>query len=230
MSSKLETSNGTQRIGIPGTLRENPVVAVLRAGHAEEYAPVIEALVAGNVTNIELTLSTRGVFDLLPEICAAFEGRAQIGVGTVTSVQQAARAIDAGARFIVTPVTDTAVVHACVEAGIPVFPGGMTPTELYGGWKAGASAVKIFPASQVGAGYVKDLRGPFPGIEVIPSGGVGIQDAIEWVKAGAVAVSVGGPLLGDAFRGGDLAALTDRAVALSAAVREAQEQMREAGK
>ncbi|MFJ2621191.1 bifunctional 4-hydroxy-2-oxoglutarate aldolase/2-dehydro-3-deoxy-phosphogluconate aldolase [Glutamicibacter sp. NPDC087344] len=227
MSTQL--SNAIQRVPVPELLSANPVVAVLRAAHASEYAPVIEALVAGGVNNIELTLSTRGVFELLAEICEQFDGRAQIGVGTVTTAPEARQAIASGARFIVTPVTDPEIVDACVQAGIPVFPGGLTPTELHRGWAAGASAVKVFPASQVGAGYLKDLRGPFPQIQVIPSGGVGVAEAIEWIKAGAVAVSVGGPLVGDAFKGGDLSALTERARTLQLAVRAARDEAVSAG-
>lgn len=219
----IESKNMT-RVEVPSSLLENPIVAVLRANHATEYAPIIEALVAGGVTNIELTLSTKGVFEELENICAQFEGRAEIGVGTVTNAEEARTAIASGAAFIVTPVTETEIVTACVEAGVPIFPGGLTPTELHRGWAAGASAVKIFPASQVGPGYVKDLRGPFPEIQVIPSGGVGVQEAIEWIKAGALAVSVGGPLLGDAFKGGDLQALTERAQNLCAGVRQAMEE------
>ena len=92
-----------------------------------------------------------------------------------------------------------------------VYPGGLTPTELHAGWKLGATAVKVFPASVVGAGYVGQLRGPFPDIQVIPSGGVDIEDVPDWIRAGALAVSLGGPLLGDAFKGGDLRELTARA-------------------
>jgi 2-dehydro-3-deoxyphosphogluconate aldolase / (4S)-4-hydroxy-2-oxoglutarate aldolase len=102
-----------------------------------------------------------------------------------------------------------------------VFPGGLTPTELLGGWRAGATAVKVFPASTVGPGYISQLRGPFPEIQVIPSGGVGIEDAAAWISAGALAVSLGGPLLGDAFHGGGLAALTARAARVSSVVAEA---------
>ncbi|MDF2667237.1 MAG: 2-dehydro-3-deoxyphosphogluconate aldolase, partial [Microbacterium sp.] len=96
-------------------------------------------------------------------------------------------------------------------AGMPIVPGGLTPTELFASWSAGASAVKVFPAGQVGPGYLKDLRGPFPAIAVVPSGGVDADSAAAWLAAGAVAVSVGGPLLGDAFRGGDLGELRERA-------------------
>jgi 2-dehydro-3-deoxyphosphogluconate aldolase/(4S)-4-hydroxy-2-oxoglutarate aldolase len=202
-------------------LLETRVIAVLRAKHAREYAPVIDALVRGGVRSIELTLSTDGVFDELAGLRSTFGASAEIGVGTVTTVEQAVAAIDAGASYIVTPVTDPAIIEASVSRAVPIYPGGLTPTELHAGWVAGGTAVKVFPASVVGEGYVSMLRGPFPDIQVIPSGGVGVDDAVRWITAGALAVSVGGPLLGDAFRGGDLGELTTRAARLSAAVTEA---------
>jgi 2-dehydro-3-deoxyphosphogluconate aldolase/(4S)-4-hydroxy-2-oxoglutarate aldolase len=196
-------------------LLRNPVVAVLRARHAEEYAPVISALAEGGVRSIELTLSTAGVFDLLPALIRDFGDEVEIGVGTITTTAEAEQALDSGARFLVTPVTDNDIVRAAVARGIPVFPGGLTPTELLSGWRAGATAVKVFPASTVGPGYISQLRGPFPEIQVIPSGGVGIGDAAAWISAGALAVSLGGPLLGDAFKGGDLGQLKERAAEVS---------------
>jgi 2-dehydro-3-deoxyphosphogluconate aldolase/(4S)-4-hydroxy-2-oxoglutarate aldolase len=203
-------------------LRENPVIAVLRAEHAEQYEPVVDALVRGGVRSIELTLSTGGVFEVLPELISRFGTDAEIGVGTVTTADQARRALDGGARFLVTPTMALPVVAAAVARGVPVFPGGLTPTELLSGWEAGATAVKVFPASTVGPGYVSQLRGPFPDLQVVPSGGVGIEDSADWIRAGALAVSLGGPLLQDAFRGGDLEALRDRARTVSALVAEAR--------
>jgi 2-dehydro-3-deoxyphosphogluconate aldolase / (4S)-4-hydroxy-2-oxoglutarate aldolase len=208
------------RLANPGTisrpapsavLRETRAVAVLRASHASDYAPVIEALQRGGVLSIELTLSTPGVWDELPILRDRFGDALEIGVGTVTEAAEAEAALALGAAYIVTPVTDPAVITACVSRGVPVYPGGLTPTELHAGWKLGATAVKVFPASTVGAGYVSQLRGPFPDIEVIPSGGVNIEDVPGWIRAGALAVSLGGPLLGDAFKGGDLQELTARA-------------------
>ena len=216
-------SNQINRPAPGALLRETPIVAVLRAKHASEYAPVIDALVAGGITSIELTLSTAGVFEELPTLRARYGTAADVGVGTITTVEEAEAAIEGGAGFIVTPITDTGIVAAAVAAGIPVYPGGLTPTELFAGWRAGATAVKIVPASQVGPGFLKDLRGPFPDIQGIPSGGVGVAEAVEWIRAGALAVSVGGPLLGDAFKGGDLEALTMRAKALVNAVAEARD-------
>lgn len=202
-------------------LLANPVLAVLRARHADEYAPVISALAEGGVRSIELTLSTAGVFDLLPALIRDFGDEVEIGVGTITTAAEAEQALDSGARFLVTPVTDNDIVRAAVARSVPVFPGGLTPTELLSGWRAGATAVKVFPASTVGPGYISQLRGPFPEIQVIPSGGVGIEDAAAWISAGAMAVSLGGPLLGDAFQGGDLGRLKARAAEVSRLVRRA---------
>ena len=221
--SDMSGGTGTlQRPAPSAILQANPVVAVLRAGHASEYAPVIAALAAGGVRSIELTLSTAGVFDLLPGLISEFGEQVEIGVGTVTTEAEAREALEAGAAFLVTPVTDVAIVRAAVESGTPVFPGGLTPTELLAGWRAGATAVKVFPASTVGPGYIAQLRGPFPDLQVIPSGGVAIEDAPAWIRAGAVAVSLGGPLIGDAFKGGDLGELTRRAKRVSSLVAEAR--------
>jgi 2-dehydro-3-deoxyphosphogluconate aldolase/(4S)-4-hydroxy-2-oxoglutarate aldolase len=184
---------------------------VLRAEHADRYAPVIDSLVSGGVTSIELTLSTPGALEELPRLLERFGDSAEIGVGTVTDPAMARQAIDAGAAYIVTPVMDLPTVRLCAELGVPVYPGGLTPTELLAGWNAGATAVKLFPASTVGAGYIGQLRGPFPDLQVIPSGGVGIADVPRWIEAGALAVSLGGPLLQDAFAGGDPQQLIRRA-------------------
>lgn len=220
--SPTEQPSPTDRIPASQLLLDTGTIAVMRAPHAGAYAPVVEALVHGGVLSIELTLSTPGVFDELPLLQQRFGDAAEFGVGTVTTVDEAARAIDAGATYLVTPVTDTAIIMAAVQRGVAIYPGGLTPTELFEGWSAGATAVKVFPASVVGPGYVPMLRGPFPDLQVVPSGGVDIDAAADWVKAGAVAVSLGGPLLGDAFKGGDLRRLTDRAARLRDVVGEAR--------
>ncbi|NJC21520.1 2-dehydro-3-deoxyphosphogluconate aldolase/(4S)-4-hydroxy-2-oxoglutarate aldolase [Arthrobacter pigmenti] len=205
------------------------VIAVLRATHASEYAPVIDSLVAGGVDVIELTLSTRGVFEELPLIRERFGDAAHIGVGTVLTTNDAMNSLDAGAEFLITPAMNLAVVEAAVQRGVPIAPGGLTPSELHAGWAAGSSAVKLFPASTVGTEYLAQLRGPFPDMQIIPSGGVGIEQAPEWIAAGSPAVSVGGPLLKDAFDGGDPAALAARARRVCALVAEAFEARAQAG-
>jgi 2-dehydro-3-deoxyphosphogluconate aldolase/(4S)-4-hydroxy-2-oxoglutarate aldolase len=201
-------SSPRQRQSPPEGLREHPVIAVLRAREPHDYDHVLDVLAEGGVHFAEVTLSTPGTLDYLPTLVA--RGDLTIGVGTVTTLDEAERAIDGGASFLVTPITIVPIVELAVARGVPVFPGGLTPTELYSGWRAGATAVKIFPAQTVGAVFGKHLRGPFPDLQFVPSGGVGLADIPAWLDAGALAVSVGGPLIGDALRGGDLDALAAR--------------------
>ena len=188
------------------------LIVVIRGERADQYAPVLETLAGAGIRSVELTLSTPGTLDELPALLESFGDRLDIGVGTVTAPEDLRIAAERGAHYIVTPITRADLLEAATDAGIPIVPGGLTPSELHAGWAAGAAAVKVFPASVVGPGYVKDLRGPFPGIRVIPSGGVDLEAARAWLQAGAEAVSVGGPLLGDALRGGSLEELAERAV------------------
>lgn len=188
------------------------LIVVIRGERADQYAPVLETLAGAGIRSVELTLSTPGTLDDLPSLLESFGERLDIGVGTVTAPEDLRIAAERGAHYIVTPITRADLLEAATDAGIPIVPGGLTPSELHAGWAAGAAAVKVFPASVVGPGYVKDLRGPFPGIRVIPSGGVDLEAARAWLQAGAEAVSVGGPLLGDALRGGSLEELAERAV------------------
>ena len=213
-------------ISPPAQMLDGQVVAVLRTAHAREYPPIIESLVMGGVRFIELTLTTRGVFDLLPDIGSAFGDVAQIGIGTITTESEAERALDVGARFLVTPTMNLGVVRAGLRRETPVVPGGLTPTEIHAGWNAGATAVKVFPASAVGPDYLRQLHGPFPNLPVIPSGGISIDDAPRWIAAGALAVSLGGPLVGDAFASGSLHQLTDRARRVTDMVAAAAEERR----
>lgn len=201
----------TDRLPLPERSAASRLIVVMRATSAEQYPEVIDVLAEAGARSIELTLTTPGTLEALPDLVRRFGDRVDLGVGTITTVEQARRACDGGAAYLVTPVIDHPVISASLDRGVPIVPGGLTPTELHSAWAAGASAVKVFPSSVVGAGYVKDLRGPFPELRVIPSGGVDLDAAEAWLAAGADAVSVGGPLLGDAFQGGDLEALADRA-------------------
>jgi len=201
-------------------LISSKVIAVLRASHVSALAPVCDVLVEEGILSLELTLTTPGLFDALPELVDRYAGAADVGVGTILTEAEAQRAMDAGAQYLVTPTMNLPVIKLTLERQIPGFPGGLTPTELAAGWAAGATAVKIFPAQTVGAGYLKHLRGPFPDLEAIPSGGVDLEATREWLDAGAVAVSIGGPLLGDALKGGDLGALRNRCRAVRAAIKE----------
>jgi 2-dehydro-3-deoxyphosphogluconate aldolase/(4S)-4-hydroxy-2-oxoglutarate aldolase len=192
-------------------LRESRVIAVLRAPRAADCEAVVETLVRGGVRSIELTLTTPGALDVLPALVDRFAGVAEIGLGTVTTVGQAIAAVDRGAAYVVTPITSTSIAAAVTGRGVPFYPGGLTPTELWSSWSSGATAVKLFPASTVGPGYVGQLRGPFPDLEVVPSGGIELDDVPAWLRAGCLAVSLGGPLLRDAFAGGAPSALEERA-------------------
>lgn len=201
-------------------LRSSKVIAVLRASEVSALAPVCDVLVEEGVVSLELTLTTPGLLDALPELVKRYAEAADVGVGTILSESEAQRALDSGAQYLVTPTINLPVIRLAVQRQIAVFPGGFSPTELAAAWDAGATAVKIFPAQTVGAGYLKHLRGPFPDLEAIPSGGVDLEATREWLGVGAAAVSIGGPLLGDALKSGDLAALRDRCRAVRAVVLE----------
>jgi 2-dehydro-3-deoxyphosphogluconate aldolase / (4S)-4-hydroxy-2-oxoglutarate aldolase len=202
-------------------LTSSKVIAVLRASHVSALAPVCDVLVEEGILSLELTLTTPGLFDELPQLVNRYAGAADVGVGTVRTESEARRAMDDGAQYLVTPTISLPVVALAVERQVAVFPGGLTPTELAAGWDAGATAVKIFPAETVGAAYLTHLRGPLPDLEAIPSGGVDLDAMREWLQAGAVAVSIGGPLLGDALKGGDLSKLSERCRAVRAVIEEA---------
>jgi 2-dehydro-3-deoxyphosphogluconate aldolase/(4S)-4-hydroxy-2-oxoglutarate aldolase len=211
-----------KRLAPSAVLREHPIIAVLRARDAAEYTPVIDVLAANGVRSMELTLSTPNTFEHLPAIVARGGADVEIGVGTITTAVEARRAIDAGASYLVTPILNVAVIEVAVAAGVPVFPGGLTPTELFTAWQAGATAVKIFPAETVGPQYGSHLRGPFPELQFVPSGGIALEHIPLWLNAGAVAVSLGGPLVGDALKGGSLTELAARARAAVEVAREAR--------
>lgn len=213
----------TPRLNLPLSVSEHGVVAVLRADDAERYAPVVDVLAENGVQAIELTMSTPGTPDAVADLRARIAGSgAALGVGTVIDARTATRVIDLGAEFLVTPTADPDIVRVAVDRGVPVYPGALSPTEVLTVWRSGATAVKLFPAATVGPSYIGHLHGPFPDIPVLPSGGFGIPDIPAWVRAGAVAVSMGSSLIGDALRGGSLSALAQRCRDAVAAVRNAR--------
>lgn len=183
---------------------------MLRAPHADALAPVCDVLVDEGILSLEFTLTTPALLAALPGLVERYAGVADVGVGTVTDIAQARRAIDVGVDYLVTPTMNLPVVELAAVARISVFPGALTPTEIASGWAAGATAVKIFPAQTVGPAYLRHLHGPFPDLAAVPSGGIDLAATREWISAGAVAVSLGGPLLGDALTGGDLRLLRQR--------------------
>jgi 2-dehydro-3-deoxyphosphogluconate aldolase/(4S)-4-hydroxy-2-oxoglutarate aldolase len=144
-------------------------------------------------------------------------------MGSVIDAEQAAACLDAGAGFLVSPGLCAEVALYAIEHGVACYPGGWTPTELLEAWRLGAPAVKLFPAASGGPRHLKDLRAPLPHIPLVPTGGVALDQIPEYIGAGAVAVGLGSPLVGDALDGGSLSALRERALAALEAVRTGRE-------
>ncbi len=195
----------TTRPAIPAGLLAGGVVAIGRYVRADAAGAVAHALADGGVRAFELTLNDPEA-DALRAIEAVAKVGADlgldIGAGTVLSIDAARRATDAGATFLVSPHLDTELVAWAAAHDIPALPGCATPTEALAAWRAGAAVIKLFPASVAGPAFVRELRGPFPDIPVVPTGGVTVDTAPSFITAGAVAVGMGGWLLGDGVPAG----------------------------
>ncbi|WP_067570975.1 bifunctional 4-hydroxy-2-oxoglutarate aldolase/2-dehydro-3-deoxy-phosphogluconate aldolase [Nocardia acidivorans] len=170
-------------------IRADRVLTVVRAPEIPDPAALARALAGSGIRAVELTFTTPGVLDALRK--ASDSGYGVMGAGTVLTGDQAAAAIDNGARFLVTPGIREGVAEVAIRRGIPVVMGALTPTEVMRALDLGAAAVKIFPARVFGPGYFKDLRGPFPEARLIPSGGVNAGNAADFLAQGAVAVTAG---------------------------------------
>jgi 2-dehydro-3-deoxyphosphogluconate aldolase / (4S)-4-hydroxy-2-oxoglutarate aldolase len=187
----------TLRTGpVADAVRTHRLVAVLRRIEPRDrLLGLVDELVDAGVRILEVTMDAPAAADDLAVVRDHLNGRgAIVGAGTIQSVEQLAAAREAGADFGVSPVVDHEVLAAAVAAGLPFVPGGMTPTEIATAWDAGATFVKLFPASAVGPSFVRELRGPLPEIELIPTGGVDASSAATYLAAGAVAVGVGSAL------------------------------------
>jgi 2-dehydro-3-deoxyphosphogluconate aldolase / (4S)-4-hydroxy-2-oxoglutarate aldolase len=172
------------------------VMPVLRARSEREGHALVEALVAGGITVMEVTMTVPGALDLLRILKKEFGRKLLLGSGTVTDAAQCAATIDAGAEFVVSPSFHPEVVARTKELGKVSIPGALTPTEVIAAWRAGADYVKIFPCSAVGgAAYLKALLAPFPELHLIPTGGVTLHTAADFLKAGARALGVGTDLV-----------------------------------
>ena len=199
------------------------VVAVIRMKDPAKVQAVVDAIAAGGVHAIEVTMTVPGAVKLIEALAPRMPAGFLFGAGTVLDAATAASVIDAGAQFIVSPVFRTSLITACHERGVPVTPGCFSPTEILDAWEAGADIVKVFPATALGPGYIKDVRAPLPHVKLMPTGGVTVENAGEWIAAGAVAVGVGSALLDTkAIEAGDYAALTARAARIVANVNAAR--------
>jgi 2-dehydro-3-deoxyphosphogluconate aldolase/(4S)-4-hydroxy-2-oxoglutarate aldolase len=205
-------------------LKDTGVVAVIRADKAEDLVDVGRALRQGGVQFIEITMTVPGALAVIERATAALQhDDVYIGAGTVLDSETARLAILAGANYVVSPVFRPDVVATCSRYSVAVMPGAMTPTEVLNAWEAGADVVKIFPAGVGGPQFFKDLKGPFPHIEIMPTGAVNRETAPAFIKAGACAVGVGGELAGkQLIAARDFATITRNAADFLAIVQAAK--------
>ncbi len=208
--SKTETLIKIEEIGL---------LAVIRGPSQELTLKMVEALVRGGVIGIEITYTTPNAAEVVAALDQRFGDEIMLGMGTLTQPAQAAEARAAGARFLVSPHTEPALAKAMVATGLPVMMGALTPSEVVQASSLGADVIKIFPGSLGGPSYLKALRGPFPAIKMMPTGGVSIDNVADWFAAGAVAVGAGGELCPTAWaKEGRFEDITQRAREFVAAV------------
>ena len=191
-------------------IRETRLVAIVRGTDGRAAAQAALAAMEEGFRFIEIALTTPGALEAISEVRAQVPPGCSVGAGTVLTAADVDRVVAAGGQFIVTPALAESIDEAA-RRGIPVLAGALTPSEAYEAMNRGATAVKLFPASIGGPGYLKALRDPFPDIPFIAVGGVGLDEAAGYWESGAIAVGLGGPLFGDAASGGDLAPVRERA-------------------
>jgi 2-dehydro-3-deoxyphosphogluconate aldolase/(4S)-4-hydroxy-2-oxoglutarate aldolase len=218
------TTKTRSRDSVLSTLREVGIIPVIRAESADAAKAVVEALVEAGLGVAEVTMTVPRAIDAIASIAKHFGDKILIGAGTVTDADTARRAVDAGAEFIVTPCLVPEVIDAARRAEIAVLPGALTPTEVLEAFRRGGDMVKIFPAQNLGgASYLRALRGPFPEIPLVPTGGVTLDNVGQMFDAGAAAVGVGSEMIPkDALARGDYGAIGALAGQFLAAARKAR--------
>jgi 2-dehydro-3-deoxyphosphogluconate aldolase/(4S)-4-hydroxy-2-oxoglutarate aldolase len=206
------------------SLLTNPgIIAVVRAQKAEQVIPLSEALIAGGVIAIEITMTTPNAIEAIRDARKKLGERAVIGVGTVLNEKVCREAIEAGAEFVVTPICRTEFVAIARAADRPIMLGAYTPTEAQTAHEAGADFIKIFPADTLGPGYIKALRAPLPHLKIVPTGGVDVHNVADFLKAGCAALGVGGSMVtAKMLQEGDWAGLTRLAEQFVKAARSAR--------
>ena len=176
-------------------LTDPGIIAVVRTDRAEQVLPVCEALLAGGVIAVEITLTVPNALEAIRAASERYGSRALIGAGTVLTADSCRAVIAAGAEFVVSPITRAEIAEAAHAADRPVMLGAYTPTEAQSAYEAGADFIKLFPADKLGPAYVKSLRAPLPHLRIVPTGGVDLQTAGDFLRAGCVALGVGSSLL-----------------------------------
>lgn len=202
------------------------LVAVLRGPAPDVTLRMVDALLAGGVMGIEITYTTPKAAEVVRELDRRHAGAILLGMGTLTDPAQVAEARSAGARFIVSPHCEPELGRAMTGSGLAAMIGAFTPSEVFAAWKLGADVVKIFPGTLAGPGYLKNLKGPFPQIATMPTGGVSVENVGEWFAAGAFAVGVGSelcpPAAAKAGKWEEITATARQFVAAVAAARQRQ--------
>jgi 2-dehydro-3-deoxyphosphogluconate aldolase/(4S)-4-hydroxy-2-oxoglutarate aldolase len=201
------------------------VVAIIRANSSEQLIDASRALIAGGVSGIEVTMTTPNALHVISQVTREFGREALVGVGSVLDEKTAEAALAAGAQYVVTPVLKPEVIAFCRGANKPVFSGSYTPTEAQTSYELGADFVKIFPADGLGPKYIQAMRGPLPHLKIVPTGGVDVSTAGDFIKAGCVAVAAGSTLVSkEILANKDWAKLTSLASQFLAAVAKARGQ------
>jgi 2-dehydro-3-deoxyphosphogluconate aldolase/(4S)-4-hydroxy-2-oxoglutarate aldolase len=213
------------RVGVVAAVEREGIVAVIRMQEPDKLRAVVDAIAEGGVRAMEVTMTVPGAVELIRQLAPTMPPGFLLGAGTVIDEDTAVRVIEAGAQFIVSPVFRPEVVAACHRHDVPAMPGCFTPTEILDAWDAGADIVKVFPATALGPGYIKDVRAPLPQLKLMPTGGVTLDNAGDWIRAGAVAVGVGTALLDKkAIAAADYKVLRGNAERIVASVRAARGQ------
>ena len=205
-------------------IREVGLVPVIRAESPEVAGRAIEAIRAGGVPILEITMTVPGAIRLIEDMAGRYGEEAVVGAGTVLDPETARACILAGARFVVSPSLNPETIACCRRYGVAVLPGALTPTEVVAAWQAGADMVKVFPAGAVGGpSYIKALKAPLPQIDLVPTGGVSLKTAADFIKAGATALGVGADLVDTkALQEGRAAEITRKARELVEIVKTAR--------
>lgn len=206
-------------------IKDTGVIPVVRATSADEAMRAIDAIREGGISVLEITMTVPGAVGVIEQVVARFGNEALVGAGTVLDAETAKACISAGAQFIVSPALNMETIAYCRQQDVAVMPGALTPTEVVQAWNAGADFVKVFPAGAVGgASYIKSLKAPLPQIELVPTGGVSLKTAADFIKAGAAALGVGADLVDiKAIREGQASLITERARQFVDIVRQARE-------
>jgi 2-dehydro-3-deoxyphosphogluconate aldolase / (4S)-4-hydroxy-2-oxoglutarate aldolase len=205
-------------------ITEIGIIPVVRASSARLAIRAAEAVCAGGITVVELTMTVPGAIDVISQLAKSVSSEVLLGAGTVLDPETARRCIDAGAEFVVSPGFDLETVRAVKSAGKLMMAGALTPTEIITAWKSGSDFVKVFPCGNVGgAKYIKALKAPLPDIPLVPTGGVNLETAADFIRAGAAALGIGGELVrASALSSGNTSDITDAARKYLAIVHEAR--------